>query len=89
MTTTQPTRAVPRQLRAGDKVRVRSKDEILATLDENGRIDGQPFMPEMLQFAGRELPISAIAHKTCDTINRPSTGRSRPGSPGSRPCCAP
>lgn len=77
MTTTQPTRAEPRQLRAGDTVRVRSKDEILATLDENGRIDGQPFMPEMLQFAGRELPISAIAHKTCDTINRPSTGLRR------------
>jgi hypothetical protein len=46
----------------------------LATLDADGRLDGQPFMPEMLEFAGRELPISAIAHKTCDTISSPSTG---------------
>jgi hypothetical protein len=59
---------------AGDVVRVRSREELLATLDENGRLEGQPFMPEMLEFAGRELPISAIAHKTCDTISRPSTG---------------
>src|SRR5215216_4982486 len=69
--------AVPGSLRAGDVVRVRSREEILATLDANGRLDGQPFMPEMLQFAGRELPVSKIAHKTCDTINRPSTGMRR------------
>jgi hypothetical protein len=77
MTDTQtPTaaEATPVPPRAGDVVRVRSKEEILATLDANGRLDGQPFMPEMLAFAGREIPISAIAHKTCDTINRPSTG---------------
>jgi hypothetical protein len=74
MTTTQTPQTAAAPPRAGDVVRVRSKEEILATLDENGRLDGQPFMPEMLAFAGRELPISAIAHKTCDTINRPSTG---------------
>lgn len=69
MTTTQSADAVPRDLRPGDTVRVRSKEEILATLDSQGRLDGQPFMPEMLQFAGRELPVYKIAHKTCDTIN--------------------
>ena len=74
MTTTQTPAATAGPTRAGDVVRVRSRDEILATLDETGRLHGQPFMPEMLAFAGRELPISAIAHKTCDTINRPSTG---------------
>ena len=74
MTTTQSTGAVHGSLRAGDIVRVRSREEILATLDANGRLDGQPFMPEMLQFGGRELPVDKIAHKTCDTINRPSTG---------------
>jgi len=74
MTTTQSPSAAPGTLRAGDVVRVRSREEILATLDADGRLDGQPFMPEMLRFAGRELPVSAIAHKTCDTINRPSTG---------------
>ena len=61
--------AVSGDPRAGDIVRVRSRDEILATLDADGRIDGQPFMPEMLQFAGRELPVYKVAHKTCDTIN--------------------
>jgi hypothetical protein len=74
MTTTQSASAAPGALRADDVVRVRSREEILATLDADGRLDGQPFMPEMLQFAGRELPVSKIAHKTCDTINRPSTG---------------
>jgi len=74
MTTTQTPETAPAAPRAGDVVRVRSREEILATLDANGRLDGQPFMPEMLEFAGRELPISAIAHKTCDTISRPSTG---------------
>src|SRR5262245_30676112 len=61
-------------LQAGDVVRVRSKEEILETRDDNGRLDGQPFMPERLQFAGRELPVDKIAHKPCDTINKPSTG---------------
>jgi hypothetical protein len=74
MTTTQSANAVPSAapgaVRAGDVVRVRSKEEILATLDANGRLDGQPFMPEMLQFAGRELPVFKIAHKTCDTIEK-------------------
>lgn len=74
MTTTQAVGTVAGSPRAGDTVRVRSKEEILATLDADGRLDGQPFMPEMLRFAGRELPVSKIAHKTCDTINRPSTG---------------
>ena len=77
MTMTQAAGTVPNDLRAGDTVRVRSTEEILATLDADGRVDGQPFMPEMLQFAGRELPVSKIAHKTCDTINRPSEGLRR------------
>lgn len=74
MTTTEPKAAVTRSPRAGDTVRVRSKEEILATLDADGRLDGQPFMPEMLAFAGREMAVDKIAHKTCDTISRPSTG---------------
>jgi hypothetical protein len=75
MTTTNLTVKAPsRSLRAGDVVRIRSKEEILATLDADGRLAGQPFMPEMLQFAGQELMVSKVAHKTCDTINRPSTG---------------
>ncbi len=58
------------KLRTGDRVVVRSKEEILATLDADGCIDGMPFMPEMLQFCGRDLEVAAAAHKTCDTVNK-------------------
>lgn len=56
-------------LKAGDWVVVRSKAEILATLDKKGQLDKMPFMPEMLQFAGQKLQVSKRAHKTCDPIN--------------------
>ncbi|AMO21677.1 hypothetical protein GCM10027034_02190 [Ramlibacter solisilvae] len=56
------------QWRAGDWVQVRSREEILATLDEQGRLDGMPFMPEMLAFCGQTLRVFKRAHKTCDTI---------------------
>jgi hypothetical protein len=59
----------------GDVVRVRSREEILATLDETGALRGQVFMPEMLQFCGRELPVAARAHKTCDIIGLTGTSR--------------
>jgi hypothetical protein len=54
--------------RTGDMVEVRSAEEILATLDENGCVGGMPFMPEMLEFCGQRLRVGAVAHKTCDTI---------------------
>jgi hypothetical protein len=49
-------------------VEVRSEDEILATLDENGTLDGLPFMPELLRFCGGRFLVQNRAHKTCDTI---------------------
>jgi hypothetical protein len=58
-----------RPLRSGDRVVLRSAEEILATLDDDGTLDGLPFMPEMLAFAGRELVVSKRAEKLCDTIN--------------------
>ena len=45
---------------------VRSKDEILGTLDANGRLDELPFMPEMLEYCGKTLQVGKRAHKTCD-----------------------
>src|SRR6185503_4165611 len=48
---------------------VRSREEILSTLDGNGQLDGLPFMPEMLQFCGQRLPVFRRAHKTCDPPN--------------------
>jgi hypothetical protein len=56
--------------RAGDYVEVRSKEEILATLDQHGCVDGMPFMPEMLQYSGQRFRVSAVAHKTCDTVRK-------------------
>jgi hypothetical protein len=57
-------------LRAGDWVVVRSKEEILATLDENARLDGLPFQPEMLAFCGQRMRVAKVAHKTCDNIKK-------------------
>lgn len=59
----------------GDWVEVRSKEEILATLDERGCVDHLPFMPEMLQFCGQRFRINAVAHKTCDTARQTWKGR--------------
>lgn len=56
----EPLGLVPRDL-----VRVRSASEIFATLDEYGRLDGLPFMPEMLRYCGAVLPVAQRADKTC------------------------
>ncbi|MGH7470696.1 MAG: hypothetical protein ACRENP_22335 [Longimicrobiales bacterium] len=56
-------------LRAGDLVEVRSEEDILATLDAGGTLDGLPFMPEMLAHCGQRYRVDKRADKTCDTIN--------------------
>ena len=56
------------KLRVGDWVEVRSKEEILSTLDSDGRLDGMPFMPEMFAFCGKRFQVYKRAHKTCDTV---------------------
>ncbi len=56
------------ELHAGDWVEVKSREEILSTLDESGRLEALPFMPEMLQFCGKRFRVFKSAHKTCDTI---------------------
>jgi hypothetical protein len=58
------------RFRTGDLVEVCSQEEILATLDGHGCLDGMPFMPEMLQYCGRRFRVSAVAHKTCDTARK-------------------
>lgn len=60
---------------AGDWAQVRSREEILATLDDQGRLDATPFMPEMLSYCGKTLRVFKRAHKTCDTINYSGTRR--------------
>jgi hypothetical protein len=51
-------------LRPGDWVEVRSEAEILATLDERGRCEELPFMPEMRVFCGRRFRVKARADRT-------------------------
>lgn len=62
------------KLRADEWVEVRSKEEILATLDNNGRMEGLPFMPQMFQYCGHRFKVYKRAHKTCDFVY---TGHSR------------
>jgi hypothetical protein len=59
-------KARARKLLIGEWVEVRTKEEILRTLDQNGQLDGMPFMPEMFQFCGQRFQVYKIAHKTCD-----------------------
>jgi hypothetical protein len=61
-------------LRAGDWIEVRSKEEILRSLDKRGCLEELPFMPQMFQYCGRRFQVYKRAHKTCDTVN-PIAGR--------------
>ncbi|MGY1736590.1 hypothetical protein [Geodermatophilus sp. SYSU D00684] len=60
-----PSSSRPRPLRPGDVVEVRSRDEILATLDADATIDGLPFMPEMLAQCGSRFTVASRADTTC------------------------
>jgi hypothetical protein len=68
---TQRNRPVVRKLglRCGDLVEVRSREEILSTLDAKGCLEALPFMPEMLEHCGKRFRVYRSAHKTCDTIS--------------------
>jgi hypothetical protein len=57
------------EYRASEWVQVRSKEEILRTLDKSGQLEGLPFMPEMEEFCGRRFRVLKRAHKTCDPPN--------------------
>jgi hypothetical protein len=65
--------------RAGDWVQIKSKEEILRSLDTDGRLDDLPFMPQMFDYCGQRFRVVKRAHKTCDTVNR-TGGRSLPSS---------
>src|SRR5262245_27450572 len=57
------------RFRAGEWVQVRSKEEIVATLDREGKLDGLSFMPEMFEQCGKRLRVFRRAHKACDPPN--------------------
>ena len=50
-------------------VEVRAPAEILATLDGDASVDAMPFMPEMLQHAGKRFTVSSRVEKICDTVS--------------------
>jgi hypothetical protein len=63
------------QVRRGDLVEVKRPDEILATLDERGSLDGLPFMPEMIGACGRRFRVERRAERLCDTVAYTGTRR--------------
>ena len=63
--------------RAGDQVVVRSREEILATLDADGTHDGLPFMPEMMEWCGRSFRVERRAEKTCVDVPQPEYANRR------------
>lgn len=52
--------------RVGELVRIRSLEEISATLDANGCLDGLPFMPEMANYCGRTGTVFRYVDKVYD-----------------------
>ena len=44
-------------LRPGEIVEVRNESEILAMLDENGTLEGLPFIPEMRKFCRKRFKV--------------------------------
>lgn len=46
-------------------VTVRTVDEIFATLDADGKLEGMLFMPEMIPFCGRTFRVHRRAERTC------------------------
>jgi hypothetical protein len=53
----------------GDLVEIRSLDEILQTLGDNGALDGVPFMPEMAAYCGTRARVFRRVDKLNDWIH--------------------
>ncbi|TFG61670.1 MAG: hypothetical protein E4H28_08570 [Gemmatimonadales bacterium] len=66
-----------RRFRAGDRVLVRSPEEILSTLDTEGTLDGLPFMPEMLDWCCKPFRVERRVEKTCVDLAPPAWGARR------------
>lgn len=54
----------------GALVAIRSRAEIEAQLDNRGMTDGMPFMPEMQQFCGRVVRVSAKISQICTEVGK-------------------
>lgn len=49
----------------GRTVWVRSLEDILDTLDDSGKLDGMPFMPEMARYCGHSFQVACQPVMTC------------------------
>jgi hypothetical protein len=56
---------VKREFKAGDWVEVRSAREIAETLDDDGTLEGLPFMHEMAAYCGGTYRVLRVAEKAC------------------------
>lgn len=54
-----------RTFHTGQTVWVRGLKDILQTLDGDGKLDGLPFMPEMVPYCGRSFRVSHLPNRTC------------------------
>jgi hypothetical protein len=61
----RPRRRFGTRPRIGEIVEVGSAEEILATLDSEGKFEGIPFMPEMLASCGHRFQVVKYADYTC------------------------
>lgn len=64
-------------LRAGELVEIRSREEILATLDARGEQDSLPFMPEMETWCGGQVRVFRRVDKIFDWITGSGMRRMR------------
>ena len=53
-------------LLVGDRVEIKSWDEIRATLDDRGCLEELPFMPEMLAMCGQRATVFRCVHRLFD-----------------------
>lgn len=67
------------ELHRGDLVEVKGPREILATLDDNGCLEGLPFMPEMIDYCGQRVAVDRRADKVCDTVDYSGSRRLHDG----------
>jgi hypothetical protein len=56
-------------LKQGDWVRIKSKEEILKTVDENNKLEGCVVMPEMWQYCGTETRVVKRVEYFLDEAN--------------------
>lgn len=53
----------------GDVVQVLPWHELIQTLDQRGELDGLPFMPEMMNYCGRQFTVTRRLERTCEDIS--------------------